>query len=129
MRKIAKFFNVSLIYIIDGKEEINKPGSLENTEPKKDLIATKSFKNSELTVKNIILIIVFTLSVILFFGLLIYAFLNPLYRYQRFSFFWWYVPIDGFNPSYFIFQVLSLLSLLGIILSLVFLLKKKKRGK
>ncbi len=129
LRKIAKFFNVSLIYIIDGKEENNKPGSLENTEPKKDLIATKSFKNNELTVKNIILIIVFTLSVILFFGLLIYAFLNPLYRYQRFSFFWRYVPIDGFNPSYFLFQVLNLASIVGVVLSLVFLFKKKKGAK
>ena len=129
LRKIAKFFNVSLIYIIDGKEENNKSVSLENTEPKKDLITTKSFKNSELTVKNIILIIVFTLSVILFFGLLIYAFLNPLYRYQRFSFFWWYVPIDGFNPSYFLFQFLNLASIVGVVLSLVFLFKKKKGAK
>lgn len=106
---LAELFNVSLDYLLLGKEKEEK----EKTESKNTLTKT-----------DIVLLITFLLSVALFIGLFIYSLLNPMVYNQTKSFIWWYVRIWVSTGT--LFRLLVLLSVVGIVTSLILFLKKRK---
>ncbi len=114
---IANLFEVSLDYLITGKENEVKE---EMTEDKKE-----TTHNKTLNKVDIILLITLILSVLLFFGLFIYSLRHPIsYLQSSYSFIWWYILIW---ESYGIFfRILNLLSIIGIVTSLVFFLENRK---
>lgn len=115
---IANLFEVSLDYLITGKENEVKE---EMTEDKKE-----TTHNKTLNKVDIILLITLILSVFLFFGLFIYSLRHPIsYLQSSYSFIWWYILIW---ESYGIFfRILNLLSIIGIVTSLVFFLENRKK--
>ncbi len=106
---LAGLFNVSLDYLLLGKEKEER----EKTESKNTLTKT-----------DIVLLITFLLSVALFIGLFIYSLLNPMVYNQTKSFIWWYVRIWVSTGT--LFRLLVLLSVVGIVTSLILFLKKRK---
>ncbi len=106
---LAELFNVSLDFLLLGKEKEER----EKTESKNTLTKT-----------DIVLLITFLLSVALFIGLFIYSLLNPMVYNQTKSFIWWYVRIWVSTGT--LFRLLVLLSVVGIVTSLILFLKKRK---
>ncbi len=109
LKMLAGLFNVSLDYLLLGKEKEER----EKTESKNTLTKT-----------DIVLLITFLLSVALFIGLFIYSLLNPMVYNQTKSFIWWYVRIWVSTGT--LFRLLVLLSVVGIVTSLILFLKKRK---
>ncbi len=106
---IANLFDVSLDYLLTGKEDAKVD----------DRDSSKS-----LTKRDIILLIVFLISVLAFIGLFVYALLNPIQYKQSVSFVWWYLRFWVSSGT--MFRIFVLISLAGMIASLVLFLKKRK---
>lgn len=112
---LSKIFGVSLNYLVDGENE------KEGEEPPNS--------EKEKTTFNIPLMIILTItlvtSIVFFLLLVIWSFQHqqPLNGTQMAL--WWYIPF--LNGTNFPFQVLLLISIAGIVLSILFLIKRGKK--
>lgn len=112
---LSKIFGVSLHYLVDGENE------KEGEEP----------PNSEKgkTTSNIPLMIILTItlvtSIVFFLLLVIWSFQHPQPLNGTQTALWWYIPF--LNGTNFPFQVLLLISIAGIVLSILFLIKRGKK--
>lgn len=116
---IAKVFKVDLDYLITG--EVDDDGISNQIYEKKTVI----IKNNSLLQdkKDIIALLVMIISTIAFVGTFIYSVVNPLYYNQTNSFIWWYIIFWVSSGT--LFRILVLSSIVGIILSLHFFMKRR----
>ncbi len=115
LTEMAKLFEVDLNYLIVGQTTPKEP--IENP------IIIKE-KDTVLNKIEIVYLLVLIVSALCFIGLFIYALLNPLYWNQSYSFIWWYVRFWVSSGTW--FRILNLITIFGIVWSLVKFLKSKK---
>ena len=118
LKLLSTYLDVSIDELVTG----NKPQPVNNK------------KGSNIEVKQILLIVIFALSVILFIGLNVFAIIDPQLKYGLSSSYEgaWYVEFVDEQSDYatallITFKVLFILSLAGIITPLIFLFKKVKK--
>lgn len=122
LNSMAELFEVDLDYLIAGKiSDINKPKEIIR---EKETIITKE-KEHLLDKKDIIILITFVVSVLAFIGLFIYALLNPLYWNQKEWFLWWYIRFWVSSGTW--FRILVIISIIGIVSSLLVFLRRRKK--
>ena len=118
---MAELFEVDLDYLITGK--VAEEEKAEEVIREKETIIIKE-KDHLLDKKDIILLITFITSTVVFIGLFIYALLNPLYWNQKYSFLWWYIRFWVSSGTW--FRILALISTIGIVSSLLVFLRRRK---
>ncbi len=110
---MSELFEVDLDYLIAGK--------IKEKTGEKIIVKEKEHLLDKI---DIILLLVLIISIIFFFGLFIYAVLNPMYYHQAYSFIWWYIYFWVSSGTLFRFMVL--ISVFGIVFSLYKFLKRRK---
>lgn len=117
---MAELFEVDLCYLITGNVAEKKTNEIIHD---KETIIVKE-NSFFLDKKDILVLITFIVSTIIFIGLFIYALLNPIYWNQKYSFIWWYIQLWVSNSIW--FRVLVFISIFGIIFSLIVFLRRRK---
>ena len=117
---MAELFEVDLCYLITGNVAEKKTNEIIHD---KETIIVKE-NSFFLDKKDILVLITFIVSTIIFIGLFIYALLNPIYLNQKYSFLWWYIQFWVSNGTW--FRGLALISVFGIFFSLIVFLRRRK---
>lgn len=120
---MAELFEVDLDYLITGKVDVDRKKSEDIIREKETIVIKEN--NHLLDKTDIVLLIVLITSIIAFVGLFVYALLNPLYWNQMYSFVWWYVRFNVSSGTW--FRLLVLISVIGIISSLLMFLRRRKK--
>ncbi len=124
LTSMSKIFEVDLDFLITG-ETVSYDKTSNGFQENEIEIASES--NRSLDRKDIILLITLIVSLIVFIGLFVYAVLNPLYWKQSYSFIWWYIRFEVSSGTW--FRVLALISVIGIVVSLILFLRRRSTNK
>lgn len=128
---MSEIFETSLDYLLAGKAPEDKPSEIIR---EKETVLVKE-KDHLLDKTDIILLIILITSIVVFIGLFVFALFNPkdikIGIYTSRSFIYWYFPflnehIVILNPEDIWFQFLAVFSTVGIIITLIKFLKRRK---
>ncbi len=120
LTEMAQLFEVDLDYLITGQITSN----VQADKSSKESTVIIQEKSASLNKREIVCLIILIISSLCFIGLFIYALLNPLYYNQSYSFIWWYIRFWVSSGTW--FRILNLITIFGIVWSLVKFLKSKK---
>ena len=116
IKRISIYFNVCLEYLL------NDDSSLDNKDESKNNISNKA-NNKNIVLYYILLIISILIILFCFIWSLIDPRSNPNFGE---GFYLWYIPFYSSDIELITFQVLNLLGIIGIVISMIKILKKNK---